>query len=55
MQGKFRKQFYYLIENDLMYKNLENGKIQLTGTESNTAYKTVGRSSKEDDETNHII
>ncbi|MGE5796275.1 MAG: diphosphate--fructose-6-phosphate 1-phosphotransferase [Ignavibacteria bacterium] len=52
---EFRKQFYYLIEDDLLYKNLENGKIQLTGTESNTAYKSVSRSSKEDDENNQMI
>jgi 6-phosphofructokinase 1 len=52
---EFRKQFYYLIEDDMLYKNLENGKIQLTGTESNTAYKSVPHSSKEDDENNQMI
>jgi 6-phosphofructokinase 1 len=52
---EFRKQFYYLIENDLLYKNLDNGKILLTGTESNTAYKSVPHSSKDDEENNHII
>ena len=35
----FRNQFYYLIENDLLYKNLESGKIKLAATETNTAYK----------------
>ena len=35
----FRNQFYYLIENDLLYKNLESGKIELAATETNTAYK----------------
>ena len=39
----FRKQFYYLIENDLLYKNLESGKIKLAATESNTAYKPSGK------------
>ena len=35
----FRKQFYYLIENDLLYKNLESGNIKLAAAETNTAYK----------------
>jgi ATP-dependent phosphofructokinase / diphosphate-dependent phosphofructokinase len=35
----FRNQFYYLIENDLLYKNLESGKIKLAATETNSAYK----------------
>jgi ATP-dependent phosphofructokinase / diphosphate-dependent phosphofructokinase len=39
----FRKQFYYLIENDLLYKNLESGKIKLAATETNTAYKPSGK------------
>ena len=40
----FRNQFYYLIENDLLYKNLESGKIKLAATETNTAYKPSLRS-----------
>jgi ATP-dependent phosphofructokinase / diphosphate-dependent phosphofructokinase len=35
----FRNQFYYLIENDLLYKNLERGNIKLAATETNEAYK----------------
>ena len=35
----FRNQFYYLIENDLLYKNLERGNIRLAATETNEAYK----------------
>lgn len=34
----FRKQFYYLIESDLLYKNLESGKIKLAAQESNLVY-----------------
>ncbi len=36
---EFRKQFYYLIENDLLYKNLESGKVKLAAPESNEAYR----------------
>lgn len=35
----FRKQFYYLIENDLLYKNLESGNIKLAAAETNTTYR----------------
>jgi ATP-dependent phosphofructokinase / diphosphate-dependent phosphofructokinase len=34
---EFRKQFYYLLENDLLYRNLKEGKIKLATPESNTA------------------
>jgi 6-phosphofructokinase 1 len=40
----FRNQFYYLIENDLLYKNLDSGKIKLAATETNTAYKPTAKS-----------
>jgi ATP-dependent phosphofructokinase / diphosphate-dependent phosphofructokinase len=39
----FRNQFYYLIENDLLYKNLERGNIRLAATETNEAYKPAIR------------
>ncbi len=53
---EFRKQFYYLIENDLLYKNIREGKIKLAGTESNTAYKpAAAHAANEDDENNQII
>ncbi|MEJ2194364.1 MAG: diphosphate--fructose-6-phosphate 1-phosphotransferase [Ignavibacteriaceae bacterium] len=38
----FRKQFYPLIENDLLYENIRNGKIKLTSPESNIAHKSAG-------------
>ena len=38
----FRKQFYYLLENDLLYQNLKEGKIKLEASESNTAHQTTG-------------
>ena len=38
----FRKQFYYLLENDLLYQNLKEGKIKLEAPESNTAHQTTG-------------
>jgi 6-phosphofructokinase 1 len=46
----FRSQFYYLIENDLMYKNMENGKINLVSSDSNTAYKPNPNAHVNDDE-----
>jgi len=36
---EFQKQFYYLIENDLLYKNLKNDMFQLAAPETNEAYK----------------
>ncbi len=36
---EFRSQFFYLIENDLLYKNLKDGKIKLTSTENNEVHK----------------
>ncbi len=37
----FKKQFYYLIENDLLYHHVESGAIKLTSSESNIAHKPV--------------
>ncbi len=45
---EFRNKFIYLIEEDLLYKNLKEGKIKLEGTESNTAYITRKPASDED-------
>lgn len=39
--AEFKKRFYYLIENDLMYKHMEDGKIFLATPESNFAYKPI--------------
>lgn len=46
---EFRKQFYYLIKNDLLYKNLESGKVKLAAPESNEAYKPIGKSGSNGD------
>ena len=44
----FRNKFFYLIEDDLLYQNLKEGKIKLEGTESNTAYTTKKAASDDD-------
>ncbi len=36
---EFKKQFYYLIENDLLYKYLKEGKIKLATADSNAVYQ----------------
>ena len=36
---EFRNQFYYLMENDMLYRNLKAGKIKLAASENNTAHK----------------
>ncbi len=36
---EFRKQFFYLMENDLLYQNLKEGKIKFAVVETNEAYK----------------
>jgi 6-phosphofructokinase 1 len=38
---EFKKNFYSIIENDLLYRHLEAGEIRLAGTESNVAHKLV--------------
>jgi 6-phosphofructokinase 1 len=38
---EFKRKFYYLIENDLLYKHVEHGDILLTSTESNVEHKTT--------------
>ena len=48
----FRKQFYYLIQNDLLYKNLEEGKISLAAGESNSIYKSKNYIGNQGDEEN---
>ncbi|MEO8400113.1 MAG: diphosphate--fructose-6-phosphate 1-phosphotransferase [Ignavibacteriaceae bacterium] len=52
---EFRSQFYYLIENDLLYKNLENGNFKLAATESNEAYKTSDNPQKKEEESDGVI
>ena len=38
---EFRRRFYYLIENDLLYKHVEEGNILFATSESNMAYNPV--------------
>lgn len=37
---KFKEQFYYLIENDMLYRHMKEGRIKLKGVESNLAHQT---------------
>lgn len=37
---EFKEQFYYLIENDLLYKNLKEGKLKLATYDSNIPFKS---------------
>jgi ATP-dependent phosphofructokinase / diphosphate-dependent phosphofructokinase len=37
---EFKKQFYYLIENDMLYKVLEDGKIKLAAGENNNTFRS---------------
>ena len=48
----FRKQFYYLIQNDLLYKNLEEGKISLAVADSNGTVKPKNHTGNKNDENN---
>jgi 6-phosphofructokinase len=43
---EFRKQFYYLIENDLLYKYLKEGKIKLASADSNAVYQPLQKREK---------
>ncbi len=38
---EFQKQFYYLMESDLLYQNLKEGKIILAAAENNDAHKAT--------------
>lgn len=42
---EFRNQFYYLIENDLLYQNIKAGKLKLASEESNVAFKSFSNPS----------
>ncbi len=55
---EFRKQFFYLMENDLLYKNLQEGKIKLAAVETNEAHKPGIRETYEEhdiDNSNGVI
>lgn len=38
---EFRNKFYYLIEGDLLYQSIKEGKIKLAAVESNEAFKAI--------------
>jgi 6-phosphofructokinase 1 len=52
---EFRNKFFYLIENDRMYKNLENGKFVLAAPETNKAFSTGGKDLNDQEELNGIL
>jgi 6-phosphofructokinase 1 len=52
---EFKKRFYYLIENDLLYKNLEDGKISFNLTDSNIDDKIFSESSGNGDDIDQNI
>ena len=37
---EFTNQFHYLIENDMLYRSIKDGKIKISGNESNAPYQT---------------
>jgi len=39
---EFEKRFYYIIENDLLYKHIKDGSILFTSSETNIAYEPLG-------------
>jgi 6-phosphofructokinase 1 len=45
---EFKNQFYYLIENDLLYRNIKEGKIKLATNDSNFAFKPIDNTSKKE-------
>lgn len=48
---EFKNQFYYLIENDLLYQNLKAGRLKLASEDSNVAFRSYGNvSTKENGE-----
>lgn len=52
---EFQNQFYYLIENDLLYRYLNEGKISLAALETNAAHMKSPMSMHNDDEDEIII
>ncbi len=54
---EFQKQFYYLIENDLLYKHVEEGNISLAAdaTETNKAFQPVKNGKDNDENGNDLI
>ena len=52
---EFKRRFYYLIENDLMYKHMEDGNIFLAASESNVAHKPIDNNLPNGDEIDQKI
>jgi 6-phosphofructokinase 1 len=50
---EFQKQFYYLMQNDLLYKNLDENKISLAAVETNEIYKPKNQPVTKNDDDNH--
>ena len=50
---EFKKRFYYLIEKDLLYKNLEDGNISFNLTDTNIAHKIFSESAGNGDDIDH--
>jgi 6-phosphofructokinase 1 len=46
---EFKSQFIYLIENDMLYRSIKEGKVGLTSPESNAAFKPVKQKKKDQD------
>jgi len=45
---EFKNQFYYLIENDLLYQNIKEGKLKLATEDSNLAFKSFSQSTQKE-------
>ncbi len=52
---EFKKQFSYLVENDLLYKYLKDGKIKLEAPESNTAFEPKSNGDNDKGIDNEVI
>ena len=50
---EFKKQFVYLIENDMLYRSIKEGKVALKGAESNAVYETKPK--KKDTDIDDIV
>ena len=52
---EFKKRFYYIIENDLLYKHMEDGNIFLASSESNVPYRPLDEGLPNGDEIDQKI
>jgi 6-phosphofructokinase 1 len=48
--AEFQKQFGYLIENDLLYQFIKDGKFAIASSESNLAHRMQEENGKNDDD-----